>query len=56
MAWASSDRNRTGSGLEEFGEEVIPKAFRLDEFASGVRLLAHRVFADLCPSGRVCRR
>jgi two-component system, cell cycle sensor histidine kinase and response regulator CckA len=42
--------------LQQGAAYVIPKPFRLDDLASIIRLLAHRVSADLRPSGRVCRR
>ena len=42
--------------LQSGAAHVIPKPFRPDELASIVRLLAHRLSADLRPSGRVCRR
>ncbi len=42
--------------LQKGAAYVIPKPFRLDDLANIVRFLAHQVSADLCPSGRVCRR
>jgi DNA-binding response OmpR family regulator len=42
--------------LQRGAAYVIPKPFRLDDLASILRLLAHRVSADPRPSGRVCRR
>ena len=42
--------------LQHGAAYVIPKPFRLDDLANILRLLAHRVSADLRPSGRVCRR
>ena len=42
--------------LQRGAAYVIAKPFRLDDLASILRLLAHRVSADLLPSGRVCRR
>ena len=42
--------------LQQGAAYVIPKPFRLDDLANILRLLAHRVSADLRPSGRVCRR